>query len=149
MEEMRSQIQASDAEFARGLKEKHILVIGNRLRPIAPAYLNTILELLLNTVVSLSLPLDAAPATDLADTLSTDHDISVNVSMQVMSWFGELENWSLNRPNLDAIWSMDEKAVVRQLGLGLLSSYRVCFPVFSVDRISYTDRLAEQFDPRG
>ncbi|KAJ7179056.1 sister chromatid cohesion protein Dcc1 [Mycena filopes] len=79
----RATVQASDAELARGLREHRILNIHGALRPIAPAFLTSILESILNLLVSQSM----APSA-----------ISRTVSTQVMEWFGEVR---------DGVWTMD------------------------------------------
>ena len=85
------------------------------LRPIAPSHLNTILELLLNALVSLSLSPESAPVEDLLATLEEEHEIKRDVARQAMSWFGELT---------DQRWKMDVKSTVREIGLGILRAYK-------------------------
>jgi hypothetical protein len=87
-----------------------------QLRPIAPSYLNTILELLLNYLVVLSLSHEAADVEMLTDALTNDHDIPSQVSCQIMTWFGELT---------EGKWEMDVNAVIKEVGLGILSNYKV------------------------
>lgn len=86
---------------------------------MAPPYLTTILELLLNYLVSLSQSHEAASVRDLTSALEDDHEIKREVTSQVMSWFGDI--------NLDT-WRMDVDAVLRQVGLGILRAYRVSYP---------------------
>ena len=74
------------------------------------------LELLLNVLVSLSLPHDAAPVDQLVSTLANDHEVALDVTNQVLSWFGQVDVGK---------WNMDVKAVVKQIGLDLLRSHRV------------------------
>jgi sister chromatid cohesion protein DCC1 len=92
------------------------ICVPGQLRPISPTYLHTILELLLNLLISLSLPPDAAPVGELTSILDQDHEIHRAVSEQVMSWFGSLD---------DGRWKMDAKAVVKEIGLGLLMNHKV------------------------
>ncbi|KAJ6598979.1 sister chromatid cohesion protein Dcc1 [Mycena vulgaris] len=104
----RATIQASDAELARGLRQQRILDIHGALRPIAPTYLTSILETILNFLVSQSLSaLRAVPAEDVAATLADENEISRAVSTQVMEWFGEV---------YEGGWTMDVEAVVREIG---------------------------------
>ncbi|KAG1829115.1 sister chromatid cohesion protein Dcc1 [Suillus variegatus] len=107
--------QAPNAEFARGLKERRILVLEGQLRPIAPAHLSTILELLLNYLISLSLSHQAAPIEELVSVLADEHEIPRAVSKQVMSWFGDVK---------EGLWKMDIDAVIRELGVGILRHHR-------------------------
>ncbi|KAL4074112.1 sister chromatid cohesion protein Dcc1 [Scleroderma yunnanense] len=114
-EQARREIQASDAEYQQALREKRILVINEYLRPIAPAHLTTILELLLSYLVSLSLPHQAAPVEDLVSALADEHEIPREVSGQVIPWFGSVK---------EGLWEMDANAVVAEIGLGILRHYR-------------------------
>ncbi|KAH0827514.1 sister chromatid cohesion protein Dcc1 [Lanmaoa asiatica] len=115
-EQARGEIQASDSELKLGLKERRILVLGGSLpRPIAPVHLSTILELLLNYLISLSLSHDAAPVDDLVSSLVDEHEVPREVSNQVMSWFGQVE---------EDTWKMDINAVVAEIGLGILRHYK-------------------------
>lgn len=143
-EQARGEIQASDSELRLGLKERRILVLdglctelsdrgvisnpktfflinAGYLRPIAPVHLNTILELLLNYLISLSLSHEAAPVDDLVSALADEHEIPREVSNQVMSWFGQVK---------DGSWKMDANAMVAEIGLGILRHYKVPFPPF-------------------
>lgn len=113
-------LQASDAELEAGLKNRHILVLKNELRPLETGFLNSILELLLNALVSVSSPLDAAPIPDLTETLQCDHEIAPEVTRQVMSWFG-----SITGPPKEEKWNVNVRTIVRQIGIGLLSLHRV------------------------
>lgn len=110
-DQARSEIQASEAEFSRGLKDRRILVLEGQLRPIAPAHLSTILELLLNYLISLSLSHQAAVVEELVSVLDDEHEIPRAVSNQVTSWFGDVQ---------EGLWKMDADAVIRELGIGIL-----------------------------
>ncbi|KAJ7754230.1 sister chromatid cohesion protein Dcc1 [Mycena maculata] len=112
----RAAIQASDAELARGLRTQRILDIGGALRPITPAFLGSVLESILNLLVSQSMSPRAAPAEELAATLADESEISRAVSGQVMRWFGEVSS--------DGKWAMDVGAVVREIGLGILRQHK-------------------------
>ncbi|KAG9316366.1 sister chromatid cohesion protein Dcc1 [Chiua virens] len=114
-EHARGEIQASEAELRQGLEERRILVLDGCLRPVAPAHLNTILELLLNYLVSLSLSHDAAPVDDLVSALVDDHEVPREVSNQIMSWFGQIEANT---------WKMDVNAVIAEIGLGIIRHHK-------------------------
>jgi len=60
IDQARAELQASEQELAQALREKHVLVLDDVLRPLSPSYLHKILELLLMHFVSLSQSLDAA-----------------------------------------------------------------------------------------
>lgn len=111
----RCEIQASDAEFQLGLKAKRILILDGYLRPITPAHLSTILELLLSYLVSLSLPHRAAAVDELVSAMADEHEIPREVSGQVISWFGPIK---------EGLWEMDVNAVVAEIGLGILRHYK-------------------------
>jgi len=130
-------IQASEVELDKGLKDRRILVINSQsylststmlsftdktrhyadeLRHIAPAFLNHFLELILNLLVSLSMKHTSAPVEGLLSTLADDHEVSRAVSEQVMKWFGEIK---------DGKWTMDVPSIVKEVGLGILRNHRV------------------------
>jgi sister chromatid cohesion protein DCC1 len=130
-----TEIQASEVEFTKALKDRRILLMNGNpplqtlcyhcpevihltgtLRPIAASYLSTILELLLNSLVSLQLSHDSAPVSLLAETLQDDHDIRPQVTKQVMGWFGDVGEHA---------WRMDVPSVLNQVGMGILRTYRV------------------------
>ena len=120
---MKSAVQASDAEFDEALRTRHILILNNELRPMNLGYLSTVLELILNTLVSLSASPGSVPAIDVAETLQADHDVRPEITYQIMSWFGAVSTVDGKKT-----WCMDEVKVIRQLGIGLLSGHRVrCF----------------------
>ncbi|KAI0028385.1 sister chromatid cohesion protein Dcc1 [Vararia minispora EC-137] len=118
-EQARSELQASDREIDAAIKEKHILVINGALRPIAPSYLHTILELLLTSLVSLSQPHESASVVELATALESDHEIQREVSCQVMRWFGDITG-----EDDEERWRVDVSGVVKQIGLGVLRHYK-------------------------
>lgn len=129
------EIQASETELTKALKDRRILLINGTpsfqirrcpcpevihlagtLRPIAASYLSTILELLLNSLVSQQQKHDSASVRLLADALQDDHDIRPPVTRQVMSWFGDVDEHR---------WKMDAPSVLKQVGIGILRTYRV------------------------
>lgn len=115
LDEAREMLQASDAEISRGLKDRRVLILNGELRPIAPTYLLTILELLLNYLVSLSLPHQAASIDQLVNALEEEHEIKRTISMQVMEWFGGLDA---------GLWIMDVSLVMKEVGVGILRSLK-------------------------
>ncbi|KAI0315138.1 sister chromatid cohesion protein Dcc1 [Amylostereum chailletii] len=118
-EQAKSDMQASEQELEDAIKAKHILVMDGALRPIAPSYLHTILELLLTYLVSLSQPHQSASVAELAGALEGEHEIRRDVVGQVMRWFGSVEGEGRRER-----WQMDVAAVVRQVGLGILRHYK-------------------------
>ncbi|KAI1791296.1 hypothetical protein LXA43DRAFT_435172 [Ganoderma leucocontextum] len=116
-DDARALIQASDAELDKGFATDACSSSKGELRPIAPSHLTTILELLLTSLVSLSLSHAAAPISALVSALEDDHDIRRVITRQVMYWFGRLDDDN-------GTWEMDADAVVREVGLGILRAYR-------------------------
>lgn len=86
------------------------------LRPITSDYLSRVLELLLNYLVSLSMPHDAASVEDLLAALQDEHQVKREVTEQVMRWYGDINA---------GLWSVHVEAVLKQVGLGILSHYKV------------------------
>ncbi|KAF9534246.1 sister chromatid cohesion protein Dcc1 [Crepidotus variabilis] len=111
------QIQSSEEELKNGLKERKILIVHDELRPIAPAYLTRLLELILNSLVSLSMKHDSASTERLLAELANEHEIPRAVSEQVMRWFGEIDTNS-------GKWTMNVNGIVKEVGLGILGDYR-------------------------
>lgn len=77
--------------------------------------MSKILELLLNTLVSLSLQM-IAPLEELALTLEQEHEIKREATTQVMSWFGTV---------VGGIWTMNAEAILAQIGLDVLGTHEV------------------------
>jgi sister chromatid cohesion protein DCC1 len=88
----------------------------DELRPIKPEYLNRLLELILNLLISLSMKYTSVSVEQLSSVLADGHEVPRAVSTQIMAWFGELK---------DGRWKMDVGSVVRELGLGILRNHRV------------------------
>lgn len=137
-DQARSEIQASEAEFSRGLKDRRILVLEGQLRPIAPAHLSTILELLLNYLISLSLSHQAAAVEELVSVLDDEHEIPRAVSNQVISWFGDVK---------EGLWKMDADAVIRELGIGILR-HHMHNPISENEFLKkWTNAVGDTFEP--
>ncbi|RXW24700.1 hypothetical protein EST38_g1139 [Candolleomyces aberdarensis] len=117
----REEIQASDAELDECLRRKRILNIHNELRPIAPTYLNNVLQLTLNVLVSLSLSHSAASVDRLTGELQREHEVPRVVSLQVLGWFGELSKAGM--------WKMNVDEVLSELGLGILRDHKQNNPI--------------------
>lgn len=117
VDQARAELQASEQELTQALKEKHVLILDDVLRPLSPSYLHKILELLLMHLVSLSQPHDAASVRELSQSLEYEHEVKREVTLQVMRWFGavDAENES---------WNVDVGRVVRQIGLGVLRQHK-------------------------
>ncbi|KXN89658.1 putative sister chromatid cohesion protein DCC1 [Leucoagaricus sp. SymC.cos] len=116
-QDARNEIQASDAELDRGLKERRILVIRGSLRSISKDYLQNLLEIVLNLLVSLAFPYDNVPLDDLVSSLAEEHEVPRTISIQLLAWFGEVDE-------SERKWKMDVEAVLREVGMGLLRHHR-------------------------
>lgn len=99
-----------------------IVCFAGELRPISRAYLAQILELILNLLVSLSLPPSAVSVETLTSALADDHEVPRTVSTQVMAWFGEIRGGK---------WNMEVNDIVREVGLGLLRKHKVRWLFFA------------------
>ncbi|KAG6857100.1 hypothetical protein H0H87_009661 [Tephrocybe sp. NHM501043] len=84
---------------------------GQALRPIAPAYLDHLLELILNVLIALSLSHQSVSVEALSSSLADDHEVPRSISTQVMSWFGNIK---------DGKWKMDVNTLLKEVGLGVL-----------------------------
>ncbi|KAF8663506.1 hypothetical protein AX16_001072 [Volvariella volvacea WC 439] len=89
---------------------------AGELRPISLAYLDHILEAVLNLLVSLSLPHTGVPVEKLLDSMVNDHEVPRSVAVQVMQWFGDIHN--------DGKWAMDAGSVIQELGLSILRNHK-------------------------
>lgn len=86
------------------------------MRPIAKSYLTAILEFLLTALIANSFSHKSAPANKLVSILEHEHEVKANVTRQVMAWFGEVNGGT---------WKVDVDATVREVGLGILRTYKV------------------------
>ena len=86
------------------------------LRPLAPSYLTAILEFILTALASHSFPHQSVPADQLVDVLEQEHEVKGDVTRQVMGWFGESGGGR---------WKMDIAATVKEVGLGILRTFKV------------------------
>lgn len=68
------------------------------------------------SLISYALPRENTPASKLIDALYGDHEVSPDVSRQVLRWFGNFNEDS---------WTMDATKAVRQTGLGILKQKSV------------------------
>ncbi|KAF8493606.1 sister chromatid cohesion protein Dcc1 [Gautieria morchelliformis] len=124
---IRGEVQASDMELREAFRDFHILEIDGHLRPLSTPYLTHILEALLTSLISQRLPLPPArvPVQRLVNCLESELDMELGrgVVRQVMGWFGDFESEAEDRAS-EAMWMMNQKHVVRQIGLGHLMPYK-------------------------
>ncbi|QRV93859.1 sister chromatid cohesion protein [Ceratobasidium sp. AG-Ba] len=113
-EDLRSIVQASDTELESGLRKSKILNLNGTLRPLPPTRLLDILVLTLVTIASQGLPEPPKPIPlrELSTHMEDDFQTSPAVMEQLASWYGCISK--------DNMWEMDVKAVVAEVGVGLL-----------------------------
>ncbi|QRV79191.1 sister chromatid cohesion protein [Ceratobasidium sp. AG-Ba] len=113
-EDLRSIVQASDTELESGLRKSKILNLNGTLRPLPPTRLLDILVLTLVTIASQGLPEPPKPIPlrQLCTHMEDDFQTSPAVMEQLASWYGSISK--------DNMWIMDVKAVVAEVGVGLL-----------------------------
>src|SRR6266849_4850152 len=71
-------------------------------------------------LVSLSQPHNAASVLELSRSLEFEHEVRREVTLQVMRWFGQVDD-------ADELWKMDAERMVRQVGLVILRHHKVRF----------------------
>lgn len=88
------------------------------LRQMHPAYLSKLLVLTLNTIISSGMTSTDIHVPKLVKSLEDEHQIPQEVARCLIRWFGEvkLDKWNINRED-----------VVRHIGLGMLTPYKVSF----------------------
>ncbi|KAF7971813.1 hypothetical protein HWV62_19903 [Athelia sp. TMB] len=140
------EIQASETELNAALKDKHILNLGGSLRPISPGYLCTILELVLNTLITLGLSYKSAPAGELVDALADEHEISRQVSEQVIGWFGVITHgrWKMCVDDVDV--PITEEAFIKRWSDAVGDTFQ---SAVSLELLSgnYLSNPSSSFDP--
>lgn len=114
------------------LSKRVLRVSPGNLRPISLTYLNQLLELVLNLLVSLSQPHTGASVEDISSALADGHEVSRAVSTQVMSWFGDIHQGK---------WKMDVDCVIREVGLGILRNHKVILPLHRIGEMMPSEVL--------
>ena len=136
-EQVKGDVQASDVELQSGMRKARVITIDGMTNATCRRYvltspyvgelkslsLRTLTQFLLqaiNVVVSQAYATDAVPLDQLAELLNSQHCVIPEITTQVSPWFGEVVDDVRGR-----IWKIDSKAVVQEVGLGLLSKYKV------------------------
>jgi sister chromatid cohesion protein DCC1 len=112
--------------FFFNLSNQVLTTSPGNLRPISLTYLNQLLELVLNLLVSLSQPHTCASVEDISSALANGHEVPRVVSAQVMSWFGDIHQGK---------WKIDVDCVIREVGLGILRNHKVILPLHRIDEM--------------
>lgn len=85
--------------------------------------LSYILLLILDTIVINSQSPNCVSLFLLYDGLSSGHEIPHGVITQIVEWFGKVDKKK-------GVWKVDVDAVVKHIGLGVLSEYKVNVSIF-------------------
>lgn len=84
-----------------------------------PGYLAKLLVLILNTIISSGMTIKDIHVPKLVKSLEDEHQIPQEVTRYLIRWFGEVK--------VDK-WNIDREDIVRHIGLGMLTPYKVSFP---------------------
>ena len=95
-------------------------MVSGFLRPISKDYLQNLLEIILNLLVSLGLRYDNVPLDDIVSSLADEHQVPRTVTLQLLAWFGELDESG-------GKWKMSTESILKEVGIGLLRHHRVCW----------------------
>jgi sister chromatid cohesion protein DCC1 len=92
------------------------------LRIIPTPTLSHILLLILDTIVIHSQSHNCVSLYLLYDSLSDGHEVPHEVTTQIVEWFGEVDRKR-------GTWKVDVDAVVKYVGLGVLSEHKVSIAI--------------------
>ncbi|RSH90931.1 hypothetical protein EHS25_010107 [Saitozyma podzolica] len=121
-----SVIQASDGELEKGLRERNVVEVDDRMLLLSPTKLAPLLTLILTlltmhsssaTSPSPKSPSPSASASSSAITraLEEDHDLPMPLGLAVLELFGTVE---------EGVWEADVRGMVREVGKGLLEGLK-------------------------
>ncbi|WVQ85058.1 hypothetical protein IAT38_007222 [Cryptococcus sp. DSM 104549] len=116
-EQLRSVVQASEAELEKGLRERNVVEVDGRMLLLPPPQLKELLTILLSLLAifgSHKTGKPIAPRREIIEGLE-DHEVPSSLATAVMELFGELD---------DEKWTADAQAMVREVGRGLLCKVR-------------------------
>ncbi|PWN18577.1 hypothetical protein BCV69DRAFT_284885 [Microstroma glucosiphilum] len=89
-QEVRSVVQASDAEVQRGYDEHHVVLLDGQMRLLSPAYLHSLLLSLLLIIDSNAYLPNDVPLQDAMNALREDHQVREEVAEAILCrWFGQ------------------------------------------------------------
>ena len=143
--QVRGIVQASDTELDDGLKIarvvtmdgsvsvsfrllvllRHLALWLGTLRHLPLATLSELLQKILVLIVSSSYKASSIPLDQLSQELYDEHAIRPELTEQVVRWFG-----TISEVAHESTWNANIVAIVRQIGLELLSYHKVFFHVF-------------------
>ncbi|KDN49775.1 hypothetical protein RSAG8_01840, partial [Rhizoctonia solani AG-8 WAC10335] len=134
--DLRSIVQASDAELEEGLRKARILNLAGTLRPLPTSSLTEILVTLLLTIASTGLPRPPKPIPllKLAQNIEDEFQVNPDVMEHIASWYGVITGKGDIR-----MWEADMKAIIGEIGIGILRRTED-----AVEEVEFLERWKEQ-----
>ncbi|KAF9519152.1 hypothetical protein BS47DRAFT_1288725 [Hydnum rufescens UP504] len=136
-DQVKSEVQASDAELQTGMRKARVITIDGELKYLPLTTLTRFLLQAINVLVSQAYAIDAIPLDQLAELLNSQHGVIAEITTQVSRWFGEIIDDAGGR-----IWKVNVKAVVqesRYLSFVYLAKGYVIYKDTSVDEGVFLD----------
>ncbi|KAK0522843.1 Ctf8p and Ctf18p associating protein [Tilletia horrida] len=125
--QLRSIVQASEAEFAHALREYRVIQLGSRLRLVASPYRVKMLKLIHAQLMLESIKPELVPVRNIAKALAEENNVPEALTRAaLLSWYGhpvaapEVQG----QENGKEYASLRPEAIVRDMGLELLSKHR-------------------------
>ncbi|OXC69997.1 sister chromatid cohesion protein DCC1 [Cryptococcus neoformans Ze90-1] len=114
-EQLRSVVQASEAELEQGLKERNVIEVDGRMLLLPSIHLKDFLNILLSLLaINSSKSATTAPSQTIIAALE-EYDVPPSISVPALNLFGTVE---------DGQWAADVKRMVREVGLGILCAVK-------------------------
>ncbi|OXG11038.1 sister chromatid cohesion protein DCC1 [Cryptococcus neoformans Tu401-1] len=114
-EQLRSVVQASEAELEQGLKERNVIEVDGRMLLLPSVHLKDFLNILLSLLaINSSKSATTAPSQTIITALE-EYDVPPSISVPALNLFGTVE---------DGQWTADVKRMVREVGLGILCAVK-------------------------
>ncbi|OWZ27930.1 sister chromatid cohesion protein DCC1 [Cryptococcus neoformans c45] len=114
-EQLRSVVQASEAELEQGLKERNVIEVDGRMLLLPSVHLKDFLNILLSLLaINSSKSATTAPSQSIIAALE-EYDVPPSISVPALNLFGTVE---------DGQWTADVKRMVREVGLGILCAVK-------------------------
>lgn len=114
-EQLRSVVQASEAELEQGLKERNVIEVDGRMLLLPSVHLKDFLNILLSLLaINSSKSATTAPSQTIIAALE-EYDVPPSISVPALNLFGTVE---------DGQWTADVKRMVREVGLGILCAVK-------------------------
>ncbi|KIR32228.1 sister chromatid cohesion protein DCC1 [Cryptococcus deuterogattii MMRL2647] len=114
-EQLRSVVQASDAELEQGLKERNVIEVDGRMLLLPSVHLKDFLNILLSLLAINSSRLPTTAPSQAIITALEEYDVPPSISVPVLDLFGTVE---------DGRWTANVKRMVKEVGLGILCAVK-------------------------